>query len=81
MPRIVQTKGRAYLNYGLGGDRLGGAKINYLAEGIKLQVVGRVNQMYKVRLSRNTVAWIPVLPPSQCRRERLHPSRSPIRGV
>lgn len=60
MPRIVQTKAGAYLNYGLGGDRLGGAKINYLAEGIKLQVVGRVNQMYKVRLSRNTVAWIPV---------------------
>lgn len=59
VPVIVQTKEGAYLNYGLGSDRLGGAKINSLDPGIKLQVVGRVNDMYKVRLSRNTLSWIP----------------------
>ena len=58
-PMIVQTTEGAYLNYGLGSDRLGGTKINSLDAGIKLQVVGRVNDMYKVRLSRNTLAWIP----------------------
>lgn len=58
-PFMVQTKEGAYLNYGLGTDRLGGTKINSLDAGIKLQVVGRVNDMYKVQLSRNTIAWIP----------------------
>lgn len=58
-PFMVQTKDGAYLNYGLGTDRLGGTKINSLDAGIKLQVIGRVNDMYKVRLSRNTIAWIP----------------------
>lgn len=58
-PFMVQTKEGAYLNYGLGSDRLGGTKINSLDPGIKLQVTGRVNDMYKVQLSRNTIAWIP----------------------
>lgn len=58
-PMIVRTKEDAYLNYGLGGDRLGGAKINYLSAGIKMQVDGKVGNMYKVRLSKNTDAWIP----------------------
>lgn len=58
-PFMVQTKDGAYLNYGLGTDRLGGTKINSLDAGIKLQVIGRVNDMYKVQLSRNTIAWIP----------------------
>ena len=30
----VSTKKYSYLNYGAGTDRLGGAKINYLPEGI-----------------------------------------------
>ncbi len=58
-PFMVQTKEGAYLNYGLGTDRLGGTKINSLDAGIKLRVIGRVNDMYKVQLSRNTIAWIP----------------------
>ena len=57
---VGKTTEGAYLNYGLGSDRLGGSKINYLAEGISMRIIGRVNDMYKVRLSKNTNAWIPV---------------------
>ncbi|MDD4820916.1 MAG: N-acetylmuramoyl-L-alanine amidase [Flavobacteriales bacterium] len=59
MPIIGKTLPDAYLNYGLGSDRLGGTKINYLSEGVKLHIVGRVNNMFKVQLSKNTIAWIP----------------------
>lgn len=57
---VGKTTEGAYLNYGLGSDRLGGSKINYLAEGICMRIIGRVNDMYKVRLSKNINAWIPV---------------------
>ncbi len=56
---IVKTKKGAYLNYGNGTDRLGGAKINYLAEGIKLQVIGETKNLYKVQLSENRYSFIP----------------------
>ena len=58
-PIIAKTLPDAYLNYGLGTDRLGGTKINYLSEGVLLQIIGRVNNMFKVQLSKNTIAWIP----------------------
>lgn len=48
-----------YLNYGLGADRLGGSKIGYIAPGIRMQVAGKVGNLYKVQLSKKHQAWIP----------------------
>lgn len=48
-----------YLNYGLGTDRLGGAKMTFLDSNIILKVVDSTNQQYKVQLSTQHVAWIP----------------------
>ncbi|MFA6334565.1 MAG: N-acetylmuramoyl-L-alanine amidase [Bacteroidales bacterium] len=56
---VVITKQGAYLNYGAGQDRLGGAKINYLAEGIKMELLDSVGNLYKVRLSENNYSYIP----------------------
>ncbi|MFA6769586.1 MAG: N-acetylmuramoyl-L-alanine amidase [Bacteroidales bacterium] len=56
---IVITKKGAYLNYGAGKDRLGGAKINFLAEGIKMELMGIEQNLYKVKLSENRYAYIP----------------------
>ena len=58
-PNIAVTKGRlAHLLYGLGDDRLGGAKIGYLDSSVLLNVVGKVGSLYKVRLSRYRTAYI-----------------------
>ncbi len=58
-PNIAVTKGRlAHLLYGLGDDRLGGAKIGYLDSAVLLQVVGKVDKEYKVRLSKYRTAYI-----------------------
>lgn len=56
---VVKTKKGAYLNYGAGEDRLGGAKINFLAEGIKMELIDSMKNLYKVKLSENTYAFIP----------------------
>lgn len=56
---IVVTKEGAYLNYGGGNDRLGGAKINFLAQGIKMELMAIENNLYKVKLSENRYAYIP----------------------
>ncbi len=56
---VVVTKKGAYLNYGAGQDRLGGAKINSLAEGIRMQLLDSLGNLYKVRLSENSYAFIP----------------------
>ncbi len=58
---VIKTKKGAYLNYGAGADRLGGAKINFLAEGIKMELMDSINNLYKVRLSENNYAFIPKL--------------------
>lgn len=55
---LLTTEG-AYLNYGNGTDRLGGAKINFLDKGIRLQAIGETESLYKVRLSDNRYAFIP----------------------
>ncbi len=55
----VLTKKYAYLNYGAGTDRLGGAKINYLPEGIELYADAENENLYRVRLSQNRYAYIP----------------------
>lgn len=57
---IAITKGRlAHLEYGLGDDRLGGAKIGYLDSNIVLKIVGKVGSHYKVQLSKIHTAYIP----------------------
>jgi len=56
---MVVTKKYAYLNYGAGTDRLGGAKINYLPEGIKMYADAENENLYRVRLSQNRYAYIP----------------------
>ena len=48
-----------YLEYGLGDDRLGGAKMTYLDTGILLQMIDSNATDYKVRLSANHVAYLP----------------------
>lgn len=59
-PNVAITKGRlAHLLYGLGEDRLGGAKIGYLDSAVLLNVVGKVGSEYKVRLSKYRTAYIP----------------------
>ena len=54
----VQTKELAYLQYGSGGDRLGGSKMGFLDPGIVLKVVGAIDDLYKVQLSANRFAYI-----------------------
>lgn len=58
--QMVRTKGAlAYLEYGLGDDRLGGAKMGYLDSNIILKVVDSVQSDYKVQLSKNHFAYLP----------------------
>ncbi|MEO7483307.1 MAG: AMIN domain-containing protein, partial [Ferruginibacter sp.] len=59
MPDIAVTTGRlAYLEYGLGEDRLGGAKIGYLDSMVQLRIIGKVDKDYKVQLAKNRSAYI-----------------------
>ena len=48
-----------FLNYGLGRDRLGGSRMGYISPGIDMQVLGKVGNLYQVRLSQRRTAWIP----------------------
>ncbi|HVZ55944.1 MAG TPA: N-acetylmuramoyl-L-alanine amidase [Chitinophagaceae bacterium] len=48
-----------YLEYGLGTDRLGGAKMTYLDSNILVQVTDSTTDKYVVRLSRNHSAYLP----------------------
>lgn len=58
-PNVAITKGRlCHLLFGLGDDRLGGAKIGYLDSMVLLNVVGKVGKQYKVRLSKYRTAFI-----------------------
>lgn len=57
---IAITKGRlAHLEYGLGDDRLGGAKVGYLDSNIVLKIIGKVGSHYKVQLTKTRTAYIP----------------------
>jgi N-acetylmuramoyl-L-alanine amidase len=57
---VAITKGRlAHLEYGLGEDRLGGAKIGYLDSNIVLKIIGKVGSHFKVQLSKTHTAYIP----------------------
>ena len=58
-PMMVQTIGRLpYLEYGLGDDRLGGAKMTYLDSGVVMLVVDSADGDYRVQLSKNHSAYI-----------------------
>ena len=58
-PYIGVTKGeRPALSYGLGEDRLGGAKMSFINSGIRLAVTGKHGTMYRVALSPGHEAWI-----------------------
>jgi N-acetylmuramoyl-L-alanine amidase len=58
-PFLVQTIGKlAFLEYGLGEDRLGGAKMTYIDSNVTLKVVDSVLTDYKVQLSKNHSAYI-----------------------
>lgn len=60
MPDILVTKGRlAHLLFGLGDDRLGGAKIGYIDSLIPLQMTGKIGALYRVKLSAYRSAYIP----------------------
>jgi N-acetylmuramoyl-L-alanine amidase len=57
---IAITKGRlAHLEYGLGDDRLGGAKVGYIDSLIPLKIIGKVGTHYKVQLAKTRTAYIP----------------------
>ena len=59
-PDVAITKGRlAHLEYGLGDDRLGGAKIGYIDSNIVLKIIGKVGTHYKVQLAKARAAYIP----------------------
>lgn len=48
-----------YLEYGLGVDRLGGAKMTYLDTGIVVKVIDSTIGNYKIQLSKNHQAYLP----------------------
>ncbi|NBB20159.1 N-acetylmuramoyl-L-alanine amidase [Runella sp. CRIBMP] len=57
---FVRTKGAlAYLNYGVGEDRLGGAKMGYVDSLVLLKVTAKYKDLYRVRLTGQLSAWIP----------------------
>ena len=60
LPRVAEIVGkRPYLNAGLGEDRLGGSKLGFLQEGIRVQIIGKVGAQYHVKLSASMDAWLP----------------------
>lgn len=49
----------AYLEYGLGEDRLGGAKMTFLDSNIVVRVVDSIKDRYRIQLSKNHFAYLP----------------------
>ncbi|MBL0130900.1 MAG: N-acetylmuramoyl-L-alanine amidase [Chitinophagaceae bacterium] len=48
-----------YLEYGLGSDRLGGAKMTYLDTNIVVKVIDSTIGNYKIQLSKDHLAYLP----------------------
>ena len=69
LPCVAEIVGkRPYLNAGLGEDRLGGSKLGFLQEGIRVEITGKVGSQYRIKLSASMEAWLPeefakLLPP------------------
>lgn len=56
---VGKTTGQLpFLEYGLGDDRLGGAKMGFLDTNIVMTVVDSVKDDYKVKLSANHFGWL-----------------------
>ena len=56
---LARTTGQLpFMEYGIGDDRLGGAKIGYLDSNILVRVIDSFGTDYKVRLSTNHSAYI-----------------------
>jgi N-acetylmuramoyl-L-alanine amidase len=62
-----------FLKYGLGDDRLGGAKIGFLDSNIVMKVVDSVKDDYKVQLSTYHYAWLPKMNFKEDSSVHLHP--------
>lgn len=61
LPRVAEViTDNAYLNVGMGMDRLGGTRYGYLEKGVRLIITGRKLDNYRVQLSEVLSAWIPV---------------------
>lgn len=59
-PLVGKTAGSLpYLEYGLGVDRLGGAKMTYLDTNIVVKVIDSTIGNYKIQLSKDHVAYLP----------------------
>ena len=59
-PLVGVTKGdRVSLDFGLGDDRLGGAKLSFMQPGIRLAITGKVGKRFRVKLTDDQEAWIP----------------------
>lgn len=57
---LGRTTGKLpHLEYGLGDDRLGGAKMTYLDSTVLMKVIDSVGTDYKVQLSNHHVAYLP----------------------
>lgn len=54
----VTNNSRTALSYGLGEDRLGGAKMGTVDSLVKLVVTGKMGGMYRVRLSDQSQAYV-----------------------
>ena len=58
--RVGKTTGKIpYLEYGIGDDRLGGAKMGFLDTNILLRIVDSFQNDYRIRLSSSKHAYIP----------------------
>lgn len=67
-----QTKGALpHLQYGLGSDRLGGAKMTYLDTNVVLRVIDSTADMYKIQLSQYRVGYAPKT--TIIRNDSIHP--------
>lgn len=58
-PLALTTGEGAYLQYGNGGDRLGGSKMGYIDSDIALTAVGQTRNLYKVALGQQAFAYVP----------------------
>ncbi|MBE7178841.1 MAG: N-acetylmuramoyl-L-alanine amidase, partial [Mucilaginibacter polytrichastri] len=54
----LSAKKRTSLYYGLGDDRLGGAKMGTIDSAIRLRICGKVGDMYQTRLAADRTAWL-----------------------
>lgn len=57
-PKYFTTINGAYLQYGDGGDRLGGSKIGYIDNDITVKAIEQKGDLYKIQLSKNRFAYI-----------------------